>query len=120
MRKSLLALAVLIGAAGCSGDAASTSTSTVSNPSAAPRAADQAFNLYTHCGADWRTSFDSSYWDLKSPVAGPLGNPYQPGAMKLLDPQTAEFDYAVDGRSYSIVFVRHPMGAPLKPPSCCD
>jgi hypothetical protein len=43
-----------------------------------------AFRLYTHCGPDWRTFFDGSYWDLASPVQPGLGDPYQDGAMTLL------------------------------------
>jgi hypothetical protein len=102
--------------AGCN---SGTGTSAASAPSATP-SVGQPFSLYTHCGPDWRTSFDGSYWDLESPVTAPLGNPYQVGTMKLLGPQTARIDYELDGQAYSILFRRHDAGTPLKPPKGCD
>lgn len=79
------------------------------------------FVLYTHCGPDWRTRFDGSYWDLASPVPGPLGDPYQAGEMRLgEDQQTAKFEYRVSGHAYVLTFRRHADGVALKPPIGCD
>jgi hypothetical protein len=79
-----------------------------------------AFRLYTHCGADWRTFFDGSYWGLAAPVQLGLGDPYQDGAMTLVAANEARFDYHLDGEPASISFTRHALGAPLKPPVGCD
>lgn len=78
------------------------------------------FRLYTHCGADWRTFFDGSYWDLASPVQPGLGDPYQDGAMTLVRTNDATFDYHVKGAQASISFTRHGAGVALKKPSGCD
>ena len=79
-----------------------------------------AFRLYTHCGPDWRTFFDGSYWDLASPVQPGLGDPYQDGAMTLMATNEARFDYHLNGEPASISFTRHALGTPLKSPSGCD
>ena len=78
------------------------------------------FRLYTHCGADWRTSFDGSYWDLAAPVQSGLGNPFQEGTMTLVAADEAKFDYLLEGGQASITFHRHTLGVPLKPPAGCD
>lgn len=79
-----------------------------------------AFRLYTHCGPDWRTLFDGSYWDLASRVHPGLGDPYQDGAMTLVAANEAQFDYHLNGEPANISFTRHTLGAPLKPPAGCD
>lgn len=79
-----------------------------------------AFRLYTQCGADWRTFFDGSYWDLASPVQPGLGDPYQDGAMTLVGTNDARFDYHGNGGPVNVSFTRHGAGAALKPPSGCD
>ena len=76
--------------------------------------------MYTHCGPDWRTQFDGSFWDLASRIDGPLGNPYQAGNMLLVDQETARFEYQTGGHTYSITFRRHPKTMALKPPIGCD
>ena len=78
-----------------------------------------AFRLYTQCGADWRTFFDGSYWDLASPVQPGLGDPYQDGAMTLVGTNDARFDYHGNGGPASVAFTRHGARAALKPPSGC-
>jgi hypothetical protein len=79
-----------------------------------------AFRLYTHCGPDWRTFFDGSYWDLAAPVQPGLGDPYQDGSMTMVAANEVRFDYHISGQPASVSFTRHTSGAPLKPPSGCD
>ena len=79
-----------------------------------------AFQLYTHCGPDWRTRFNGTYWDLESPISGQLGDPYQPGVMRLVDQSTASFTYESGGHFNVLKFRRHPDSVPLKRPIGCD
>ena len=62
------------------------------------------FRLHTHCGVDFNVDFDGSFWDLADPAwAGtgggnlpasrPIGNPFQDGAMTLIDADRARFDF---------------------------
>jgi hypothetical protein len=53
--------------------------------------------LYTHCGIDFWTRFDGSYWDAVNydnstgnPPPG-LGNPYDLGTMTLLSEEEAQY-----------------------------
>ena len=79
-----------------------------------------AFRLYTHCGPDWRTSFDGSYWDLASPVQTAFDDPFQDGTMTLKTVDQAQFEYQRNAGQGSIGFRRHIDGAPLKSPAGCD
>lgn len=62
------------------------------------------FRLYTHCGVDFATDFDGSFWDLADAAwAGSygnppsaIGNPFQDGAMTLVDHDHARFDVPRD------------------------
>ncbi len=63
------------------------------------------FGLYTHCGVDWGTDFDGSFWDWTGQPQLPswLGNPVQGGTMTLIDANHARFDF----EGSSIHFTRH-------------
>jgi len=62
------------------------------------------FRLYTHCGVDFSTDFDGSFWDLADAAwAGSygnppsaIGNPFQDGTMTLVDHDHARFDVPRD------------------------
>jgi len=78
------------------------------------------FRLLTHCGVDFATDFDGSYWDLTDPrwlkqqgITPSVGNPFQDGTMTLVDTDTARFDYPGD----HIIFRRH--GGPKVVPGLC-
>ena len=62
-------------------------------------------HLYTHCGVDYQTDFDGSFWDAEdaSYLPGTLGDPSQRGTMTLLGDNRARFDF----EGGSILFVRH-------------
>ena len=101
-------------------------TAAVANPPAgpiAPAAAipgrTYAYRLHTHCGRDWRTRFDGTYWDLLSGSDGPIGDPFQDGTMTLADPNTARFDFGQGAGAAVVIFTRHPPDQPLKPPVAC-
>lgn len=68
-------------------------------------------DLYTHCGIDFWTRFDGSYWDAVgydnstgNPPEG-LGNPSDSGTMTLLSEDEAEY---VSASGKVIRFVRVP------------
>lgn len=74
------------------------------------------FKLRTHCGVDWRTYFDGSYWDLVDRAINGLDNPEQYGIMTLTSRFTARFEYTHGW----MTFKRHDEAVPLKPPAGCD
>src|SRR5262249_13802579 len=88
-------------------------------PAAAEPGRAYPYRLYTHCGLDWRTRFDATYWDLASGPGAPIGDPYQEGTMTLIGPDIAQFTFAGDSRAQSVRFTRHPVDIPLKGPSVC-
>jgi hypothetical protein len=77
--------------------------------------------LYTHCGVDYSVDFDAAFWDLADPAwqsrnGNPppgIGNPYQDGTIRLIDPDHARFDFS----GGSIPFTRH-IGPKLVPGPC--
>jgi len=73
------------------------------------------FSLYTHCGVDYSTDFDGSFWDAADKTDQPrsLGNPEQQGTMTLVDDSHARFDY----EGGSVLFVRH-VGPKVLPGFC--
>ena len=102
------------------GTSASPATITTGQPTHVQAGVQNAYRLYTHCGPDWRTFFDGSYWDLAAPVQPGLGDPYQDGTMTLMAADEARFDYVANQSPASISFHRHVTGGPLKPPLGCD
>lgn len=63
------------------------------------------FVLGTHCGVDYYTDFDGSFWDVLEKNYAPtsLGNPSQRGTMTLTDDDHAMFEFD----NGSILFARH-------------
>src|SRR5215203_2933873 len=63
------------------------------------------FTLFTHCGVDFHTDFDASFWDAADKTNRPqsLGNPAQRGTMTLVDETHARFDF----EGGSVFFTRH-------------
>lgn len=80
-----------------------------------------AFRLATHCGVDFATDFDGSFWDVADPAwatrgGNPphtIGNPVQDGTMTLVDANHARFDFP-GGR---IEYTRH-QGPKIVPGLC--
>jgi len=89
------------------------------------------FRLYTHCGIDFATDFDHAFWDVADAAwrgsngnpPGGIGNPFQMGAMTLVDHGHARFDIgggsntAPSSRGGSIRFIRH-RGPKIVPGYC--
>jgi hypothetical protein len=73
------------------------------------------FRLYTHCGIDFNTDFDGSFWDASDKPYNPrsLDSSIQTGAMTLIDTNHARFDW--DGGSLD--FDRH-IGPKILPGFC--
>ena len=73
------------------------------------------FSLFTHCGVDFSTDFDGSFWDAADRTNLPrsLGNPVQSGTMTLVDQSHARFDF----EGGSVLFVRH-TGPKVLPGAC--
>lgn len=73
------------------------------------------FVLYTHCGVDYSTDFDGSFWDVveKNYAPASLGNPAQKGTMILIDDDHAMFEF----EGGSILFTRH-LGPKVLPGFC--
>jgi hypothetical protein len=73
------------------------------------------FVLYTHCGVDYDTDFDGSFWDAEEKNYAPasLGNPAQRGTMTLTDDDHATFEF----EGGSILFTRH-IGPKVIPGLC--
>jgi hypothetical protein len=73
------------------------------------------FVLYTHCGVDYATDFDGSFWDAveKNYLPASLGNPAQRGTMTLTDDDHATFTFG----GGSILFTRH-LGPNVLPGLC--
>lgn len=68
----------------------------------------QPFELYTHCGIDFRVDFDESFWQsYPGEKASPVGDPVQQGTMTLLTDRVAVFRYRSHGNEASIYFVRN-------------
>jgi predicted small lipoprotein YifL len=77
------------------------------------------FSLYTHCGLDFATDFDGSFWDLEDREdqrrhVRNIGNPGQRGTMTLVEENRARFDYP---GGEPIYFVRH-VGPKIIPGFC--
>jgi hypothetical protein len=63
------------------------------------------FSLFTHCGVDFSTDFDGSFWDAADKTNRPrsLDYDFQRGTMTLVDESHARFDF----EGGSVLFVRH-------------
>ena len=63
------------------------------------------FRLYTHCGVDFLTDFDGSFWDAieKNYAPRTLDFQLQNGTMTLTDEHIARFDF----EGGSVLFARH-------------
>jgi len=69
---------------------------------------ERPFELYTHCGIDFRVDFDESFWQsYPGENASPVGDPVQQGTMILLTDEVAVFHYRTQGNNASIFFVRN-------------
>ena len=73
------------------------------------------FVLYTHCGIDFDTDFDGSFWDAVHPQewSTDIGNPFQQGTMTLIDTNHARFTWT----GGSIDYTRH-VGPKVVPGLC--
>lgn len=79
---------------------------------------ERPFELYTHCGIDFRVDFDDSFW--QSYVVGntpAVGDPSRRGTMTLLSAEVAVFRFESRGDEASIYFVRNDTP---KPKLGCD
>jgi hypothetical protein len=79
---------------------------------------ERPFELYSHCGIDFRVDFDGSFW--QSYIVGKassVGDPFQKGRMTLLSGEVAVFRFESQGDESSIYFIRN--DAP-KPEVGCD
>lgn len=76
----------------------------------------RSFNLYTHCGIDFRVDFDESFWQSYPGAKAPVDDPVQQGTMTLLTDRVAVFRYRSHGDDASIYFVRN--DTPRAPVGC--
>jgi hypothetical protein len=79
---------------------------------------ERPFELYTHCGIDFRVDFDGSFW--QSYVVGntpTVGNPFEKGTMTLLSAEVAVFRFESQGDEASVYFIRNDTP---KPKVGCD
>ena len=66
------------------------------------------FQLYTHCGVDFRVDFDGTFWESYAGKTRSLGNPVQRGVMTLLSDEVSVFRFESQGhQATSIYFVRN-------------
>ncbi len=79
---------------------------------------ERPFELYTHCGIDFRVDFDGSFWQSYA-VGNTLavGDPFRKGSMTLLSAEVAVFRFESQGDETSIYFVRNDTP---KPKLGCD
>jgi hypothetical protein len=81
---------------------------------------ERPFELYTHCGIDFRVDFDGSFWQAyggegKAPVVGSFLE--KKGTMTLLSQDVAAFRFRSRGEGASVYFVRNDTP---KPEVGCD
>jgi hypothetical protein len=89
-----------------------------------PRSADvgvgesRRFELYTHCGIDFRVDFDGSFWQSYNVGQKTrITDPFQKGTMTLLTGDVAAFRFGSGDRMAAVFFVRN--DSP-KPAVVCD